>query len=136
MKLKKMWEQRMLRKKRECRRREVFVDKGGESLQLSEEVVSPQVVSDVGEEEEVVFLCFVDGSGKDVIEKARDSALKARQKEERHLKIAAALEAKKAPKTPPKVEGGRSPFEMRLREAKTYKGYKPLQRAFKVKEGP
>ena len=29
MKLKKMWEQRMLRKKRECGRREVFVEKGG-----------------------------------------------------------------------------------------------------------
>ena len=138
--MKKMWEERMRRKNRECGRREVFIDKGGESLELSEEVVPPkvvppQVVYDV-EEEEVIFLCFVDGSGKDVIEKARESALKAKRKEERHLKISAALEAKKAPETSSKVEGGRSPFELRLREAKTYQEYKALKRAFKAKEGP
>ena len=139
-KMKKMWEMRMLRKKRESGRREVFLDTGGESLELSEEVVPPQVVYDVEEEEEVIFLCFVDGSGKDVIEKARESALKAKRKakrkEERHLKISAALEAKEAPEKSDKVEGGRSPFELRLREAKTYKEYKALKRAFKAKEGP
>ena len=63
----------MRRAHEECGRREVFIDKGGESLELSEEVVPPkvvppQVVYDVEEEEEVIFLCFVDGSGKDVIE--------------------------------------------------------------------
>ena len=80
--------------------------------------------------------------------------MEAKRKEERHLKIEAALEAKKAPKTPPQVGEGRSPFEVRkvslgvrkspreislenrLREAKTYKEYKALKLAFKAKEGP
>ena len=110
MKLKKMWEQRMLRKKRECGRREVFMEKVGETpLQLSEEVVSPQVVLNMEVEEEVVVLRFVDGSGNDITGKARDSALEVKRKEERHLRIKAALEAKKAPKTP-EVVRGKSPL--------------------------
>ena len=137
MKLKKMWEQRMLRKKRECRRREVFVDKGGELLQLSEEVVPPQVVYDVEEEEEVMFLGFVDGAGKSVIKKAREYALEAKGKEKRKEEgQRRTLEARKAPEGVDKVEKGRSPIELRLREAKTYAEYKALKRALKGKEGP
>ena len=141
-KLKKRWEERIRRANKESGRREVFIDKGGESLELSEEVVPPkvvppQVVYDVEEEEEVMFLCFVDGLGKDVIKKAGEYALKAKGKEQRKEEgQRRTLEARKAPEGVDKVEKGRSPIELRLREAKTYAEYKALKRAFKGKEGP
>ena len=84
-----------------------------------------------------MFLGFVDGSGKSVIEKARDYALEAKGKEQRKEEgQRRALEARKAPEGVDKVEKGRSPIELRLREAKTYAEYKALKRAFKGKEGP
>ena len=87
-KIKKRWEERMRRADKECGGREVFIEKGPESLEIIEEVVTPKVVHphvvyDVEEEEEVMFLCFVDGSGKSVIEKAREYALEAKGKEQR-----------------------------------------------------
>ena len=66
MKLKKMWEQRMLRKKRECDRRGVFVEKGGERpVHLSGEMVSPQVVSNVDEEEKGIEDEATTGNGEE-----------------------------------------------------------------------
>ena len=140
-KIKKRWEERMRREQEECGR-EVFIDKGGESLEISEEVVTPkvvppEVVHEREEEEEVMFLGFVDGAGKSVIGKAREYALEAKGKEQRKEEgQKRALEARKAPEGVDKVEKGRSPIELRLREAKTYQEYKALKRAFKAKEGP
>ena len=142
-KIKKRWEERMRRAQEECGRREVFIDKGGESLEISEEVVTPkvvppEVVHEREEEEEVMFLGFVDGAGKSVIGKAREYALEAKGKEQRKEEgQKRALEARKAaPEGVDKVEKGRSPIELRLREAKTYAEYKALKRALKGSEGP
>ena len=142
-KIKKRWEERMRRAHEECRRREVFIDKGGESLEIIEEVVTPkvvhpQVVYDVEEEEEVMFLGFVDGAGKSVIDKARGYALEAKGKDPRKEEgQKRALEDRKAaPEGVEEVEKGRSPIELRLREAKTYAEYKALKRALKGNEGP
>ena len=137
-KIKKRWEERMRRAQEECGRREVFIDKGGESLEISEEVVTPKVVHEREEEEEVMFLGFVDGAGKSVIGKAREYALEAKGKDQRKEEgDKRALEARKAaPEGVDKVEKGRSPIELRLREAKTYAEYKALKRALKGSEGP
>ena len=142
-KIKKRWEERMRRAHEECGRREVFIDKGGESLEIIEEVVTPkvvhpQVVYDVEEEEEVMFLGFVDGSGKSVIDKARGYALEAKGKDQRKEEgQKRALEARKAaPEGVDEVEKGRSPIELRLREAKSYAEYKALKRALKGNVGP